>query len=167
MRLLPQPNIATNQQAYPTRHPPQGIRSAGGTLSGQPEGGSGPFRSPRKAAGAYPPAGPAAQPSIEQPHVEIEAVTQAEEPSPSGPGGVRGALRPATDAFGRRVQGVALVALWLLSGEPESDPPPGRRSRNILLQLRTNLRKATKPTPTQKRETLCAKGQLSCERTGF
>ena len=32
--------------------PPQGIRSAGGTLSGQPEGGSGPQRSPRKAAGA-------------------------------------------------------------------------------------------------------------------
>ena len=87
-------------------NPPQGIRSAGGTLSGQPEGGSGPFRSPRKAAGACPPAGPAAQPSIEQPHVEIEAVTQAEEPSPSGPGGVRGALpkRLTPLAVGSRAQ---------------------------------------------------------------
>ena len=72
--------------------PPQGIRSAGGTLSGQPEGGSGRNRPPNKAAGGYPPAEPAAQPSIEQPHVEIEAVTQAEAPNPSGPGGVWGAL---------------------------------------------------------------------------
>ena len=129
MHPPPQSDIATNQQAHPTRIPPQGIKirrrlhltvgrgtprresdppealpdrregvppqgigSAGGTLSGQPEGGSGPLRSPCKAAGACPPAGPAAQPSIEQPHDEIEAVTQAEEPGPSGPGGVRGAL---------------------------------------------------------------------------
>ena len=95
--------------------PPQGIRSAGGTLSGQPEGGSGPFRFPRKAAGGYPPAGPAAQPSIEQPHVEIEAVTQAEEPGPSGPGGVRGAppKRLTPLAVGSRAQPWSLFGYFL------------------------------------------------------
>ena len=31
--------------------------------------------------------------------------------------------------------------------EPESNPPPGRRSRNILLQLPASLRKATKANP--------------------
>ena len=95
--------------------PPQGIRSAGGTLSGQPEGGSRPIRSPYKAAGACPPAGPAAQPSIEQPHVEIEAVTQAEEPNPSGPGGVRGAppKRLTPLAVGSRAQPWSLFGYFL------------------------------------------------------
>ena len=111
----PTTNIATNQQAYPTRHPPQGIRSAGGTLSGQPEGGSGRNRQPCKAAGGCPPAGPAAQPSIEQPNVEIEAVTQAEEPNPSGPGGVRGALpkRLTPLAVGSRAQPWSLFGYFL------------------------------------------------------
>ena len=96
-------------------NPPQGIRSAGGTLSGQPEGGSGPFRFPRKAAGACPPAGPAAQPSIEQPHDEIEAVTQVEEPGPSSPGGVRGALpkRLTPLAVGSRAQPWSLFGYFL------------------------------------------------------
>ena len=83
--------------------------------SGQPEGGSGPFRFPRKAAGACPPAGPAAQPSIEQPHDEIEAVTQAEEPGPSGPGGVRGAppKRLTPLAVGSRAQPWSLFGYFL------------------------------------------------------
>ena len=95
--------------------PPLGIRSAGGTLSGQPEGGSGRNRPPNKAAGGCPPAGPAAQPSIEQPHVEIEAVTQAEEPGPSGPGGVRGALpkRLTPLAVGSRAQPWSLFGYFL------------------------------------------------------
>ena len=95
--------------------PPQGIGSAGGTLSGQPEGGSGRNRQPRKAAGACPPAGPAAQPSIEQIGVEIEAVTQAEEPGPSGPGGVRGALpkRLTPLAVGSRAQPWSLFGYFL------------------------------------------------------
>ena len=86
--------VSNPPEAPPDRRegiPPQGIRSAGGTFSGQPEGGSGPIRFPYKVAVTCPPAEPAAQPSIEQPHDEIEAVTHAEEPSPSGPGGVRGA----------------------------------------------------------------------------
>ena len=84
-------------------------------MSGQPEGGSGPLRSPRKAAETCPPAGPAAQPSIEQPHVEIEAVTQAEEPSPSGPGGVRGAppKRLTPLAVGSRAQPWSLFGYFL------------------------------------------------------
>ena len=84
-------------------------------MSGQPEGGSGPFRSPHKAAGACPPAGPAAQPSIEQASVEIEAVTQAEEPSPSGPGGVRGAppKRLTPLAVGSRAQPWSLFGYFL------------------------------------------------------
>ena len=112
MRLPPQRNGATNK-APP--FPPQGIRSAGGTLSGQPEGGSGRNRPPNKAAGGYPPAGPAAQPSIEQPHVEIEAVTQAEEPGPSGPGGVRGAppKRLTPLAVGSRAQPWSLFGYFL------------------------------------------------------
>ena len=84
-------------------------------MSGQPEGGSGPFRSPRKATGTCPPAGPAAQPSIEQPHDEIEAVTQAEEPGPSGPGGVRGAppKRLTPLAVGSRAQPWSLFGYFL------------------------------------------------------
>ena len=82
-------------------------------MSGQPEGGSGPLRSPCKAAGGYPSAGPAAQPSIEQPHVEIEAVTHAEEPGPSGPGGVKGAptKRLTPLAVGSRAQPWSLFGL--------------------------------------------------------
>ena len=111
----PQRNETINQQAHPTPFPPQGIRSAGGTLSGQPEGGSGRHRQPCKAAGGYPPAEPAAQPSIEQPHVEIEAVTHAEEPSPSGPGGVGGALpkRLTPLAVGSRAQPWSLFGYFL------------------------------------------------------
>ena len=96
-------------------NPPQGIGSAGGTLSGQPEGGSGPIRFPYKVAVTCPPAGPAAQPSIEQPHVEIEAVTQAEEPGPSGPGGVWGAppKRLTPLAVGSRAQPWSLFGYFL------------------------------------------------------
>ena len=119
--MVPDGVIAGNHnppEAPPDRRegiPPQGIRSAGGTLSGQPEGGSGRYRQPRKAAGGYPPAGPAAQPSIEQPHDEIEAVTQAEEPGPSGPGGVRGALpkRLTPLAVGSRAQPWSLFGYFL------------------------------------------------------
>ena len=77
--------------------------------------GAGHYASLARPAETCPPAGPAAQPSIEQPHVEIEAVTQAEEPSPSGPGGVRGAppKRLTPLAVGSRAQPWSLFGYFL------------------------------------------------------
>ena len=158
-------NLRKATKANP-HFPPQGIRSAGGTLSGQPEGGSGRNRPPNKAAGGYPPAEPAAQPSIEQPHDEIEAVTQAEEPNPSGPGGVRGALpkRLTPLAVGSRAQPWSLFGYFLAN---QKVTPRRAGGQGIYFFSYVLPKKGHQTTPIQRQKTPCAKGQLSCEGTGF
>ena len=117
-----------NPKKPPCRSGPLGnFKSAGGTLSGQLQGGSGrnhPLYQLRTTSH------PAASRPTKHRATKADIYHGARQrPSPSGLGGVSGSEPKRPTPLAVRVQGKALVALCLLSVDTERRAPPARRSK--------------------------------------